>query len=181
MNQNRYFLFFLSLLCLQGFSAEQNTISEPENPYGVFSFSHELVLPGAPEVIYDAATGDISGWWDHSFSGSPYKLYIEAKPGGGFYEIFNESGDGVLHATVTAAERGKLLRFVGPLGLAGNAIDVVCTYTFAPVGEDSTKFFLDVHAAGELHPEWPALVERVWLHFMDDQFKPYIENGEHLQ
>ena len=89
MNRNRFFLLFLCL-CLAGFSAEQNDASEPKNPCGVFSFSHELVLPGTPEVIYDAATGDISGWWDHSFSGNPHKLYIKAKPGGGFYEIFDE-------------------------------------------------------------------------------------------
>jgi hypothetical protein len=47
-----------------------------------------------PEAVYDAATGDISGWWDHYTSEHPKKLYLEAKPGGGFYEIFNDSGDG---------------------------------------------------------------------------------------
>ncbi len=72
---------------------------KPKARYDVFSFEKEIVLPGTPESVYDAITGDISGWWDHSFSDKPYKLYIEAKPGGGFYEIFNEKGDGVKHAT----------------------------------------------------------------------------------
>src|SRR5262245_55635462 len=85
---------------------------------GGFVVEHELVLPGTPEAIYDALTGDVSGWWDHSFSGAPKRLYIEAKPGGGFYEIFDKSGDGAKHAEVITAERGKLLRFVGPLGLS---------------------------------------------------------------
>lgn len=142
--------------------------------HGTFAFSHQLTLPGSPEVIYDALTGDISGWWDHSFSEKPYKLYIEARPGGGFYEIFDESGDGVQHAVVTAAQRGKLLRFVGPLGLAGNAVELVCTYTLEAVG-DSTLLMLDVHAAGEIKPEWPALVEKVWHHFLDERFKGYLE------
>ncbi len=149
--------------------------------FGVFSLSHELVLPGTPEIIYDALTGDISGWWDHSFVPDPLKFYIEATPGGGFYEIFDDSGDGVLHATVTAAERGKMLRFVGPLGLAGYAINLVCTYNLSAVGEDSTKLQLSVRAAGEIHPGWPDTVKRVWFHFLDDQFKPYIENGKHLK
>lgn len=82
---------------------------ESKPKYDVFSFTQQLTLPGSPTEIYDAVTGDISGWWDHSFSDKPYKLYIEAKPGGGFYEIFNESGDGVKHATVTFADRGKRL------------------------------------------------------------------------
>src|SRR5579863_7165429 len=77
---------------------------------GAFQVQQELMLPASPEAVYDAVTGDISGWWDHSFSAHPKKLYIEAKPGGGFYEIFNDSGDGALHATVIYAERGKRLR-----------------------------------------------------------------------
>lgn len=59
---------------------------------GGFSFVLALTLPGAPEAIYDAVTGDISGWWDHSFSEKPARFYIEPKPGGGFWEIFDESG-----------------------------------------------------------------------------------------
>lgn len=60
----------------------------------VFSFDQRLTLPGSPQEIYDAITGDSGPWWDHSFSEKPYKLYTEAKPGGGLYEIFNENGDG---------------------------------------------------------------------------------------
>ena len=54
---------------------------------GSFAIEHTLVLPGTPETLYDALTGDISGWWDHTFSERPAKFYIEAKPGGGFWEI----------------------------------------------------------------------------------------------
>ncbi|MFH1196339.1 MAG: hypothetical protein V1720_11560, partial [bacterium] len=141
--------------------------------FDVFSFEKELILPGTPEVIYDAITGDISGWWDHSFKENPKKLYIEAKPGGGFWEIFDEEGNGALHATVIYADRGKMLRFDGPLGLSGKAVQVVCTYNFAPVGEDSTKFKLEVHASGEMEERIPALVEKVWEHFISERFKPY--------
>ena len=75
---------FLSVLNF----AQVNEHSKPH--YDIFSFEKIVNLPGTPEDIFDAATGDISGWWDHSFSGNPKKFYLEAKPGGGFYEIFDD-------------------------------------------------------------------------------------------
>ncbi|MFC2136006.1 SRPBCC domain-containing protein [Bacteroidota bacterium] len=149
--------------------------------YDVFSFKKEVTLPGTPEVIYDAITGDISGWWDHSFKEKPIKLYIEAKPGGGFWEIFDEEGNGALHATVIYAERGKMLRFEGPLGLSGKAIQLVCTYNFEPVGQDSTKLKLEVHGSGEMDENIPGIVENVWEHFIFERFEPYIDEGKHLK
>lgn len=148
---------------------------------GGFSFTIERTVPGTPNEIYDALTGDISGWWDHSFSSDPARLFIEAKPGGGFYEYFNERGDGVRHAVVTAAERGVLLRMEGPLGLAGHAVFMVHTYELERVGEASTRIRLSVRATGEVHEGWPETVEGVWDHFINEQFVPYVEAGRHLE
>ena len=139
-----------------------------------FVLENKIVLPGTPNKTYDAVTGDISGWWDHSFSESPQKLYIEARPGGGFYEIFDESGDGVLYARVTAAQRGRLLRFEGPLGLAGYALNMVTTYDFKPQGADSTRLKVSVHASGEMQKEWQEDVDRVWHHFLFERLLPYL-------
>lgn len=149
--------------------------------YNVFSFEKEVILPGSPEIIFDAVTGDISGWWDHSMSENPIAFYIEPFPGGGFYEIFDDEGNGVLHATVIYADRGKLLRFDGPLGLSGMAIQFVTTYQFEPVGTDSTLLKLSVHASGEMNETIPAIVESVWEHFIFEQLEPYIKEGKHLQ
>jgi len=155
----------------------------PENPpkpnKSGFSFEHELTLPGTTEEIYDAVTGDISGWWDHSFSENPLKFYIDPKPGGGFYEIFNESGDGVLHATVIYAERGKMLRMDGPLGLSGKAVKMVFTYTFEQVDPELTKLKLAVNGSGEIEEGTSEIVKNVWHHFLFDQLKPYVESGKH--
>ncbi len=172
-------MFRLSLLSgwMLLFLISVNAAAQQKQQYDVFSFEKEIVLPGTPESVYDAITGDISGWWDHSFSEKPYKLYIEAKPGGGFFEIINEKGDGVKHATVIYAERGKLLRMDGPLGLSGKAIQMVTTYTFAAAGNDSTRLLLSVHAAGEVEEGIPAIVEKVWDHFLIERFKPFIEAG----
>ena len=158
------------------FAQEQSKLN-----YAAFSFEKDVQLPGTPEIIFDAVTGDISGWWDHSFSDNPKKFFIEAKPGGGFWEIFDDEGNGVLHARVIYCDRGKLLRFDGPLGLSGKAIKVVTTYEFEPVGTDSTLFKVSVHASGEVDEGIPTIVESVWEHFIFEQLKPYIEEGKHLK
>jgi len=147
---------------------------EASTAYRQFTFSSSYRYPGTPEFVYDHLTGDISEWWDHSFSENPYRIFIEAKPGGGFYELFDSTGNGALHATVIAAERGKLLRLDGPLGLAGKALNLVCTYKLEALGADSTLLNLEVHGSGEIEEGLPEVVERVWNHFLGEQFGPYI-------
>lgn len=174
MNKN----LIISLILILGISLV-SPAQENIKPCRSFSFEQQLTLPGTATQIYDAMTGDISPWWDHSFSDKPYKLYIEPVPGGGFYEIFNAGGDGVRHATVTYSDRGKMLRFEGPLGLAGSAIQMVTTYEFIIAGPDSTTLKLSVHAAGEFPDAAPETVQSVWHHFLIERFKPYIESGEY--
>lgn len=171
-------LVLCAILLITASSCKQQSPETPSKPgYSVFSFEQEVRLPGSPNEIYDAISGDISGWWDHSFKERPHKLYLEAKPGGGFFEIFNERGEGAKHATVIYAERGKMLRFDGPLGLSGRALQLVCTYTFASSGADSTVLGLSVHGSGEIGEGLPKVVEGVWHHFLFERFKPYIESG----
>jgi len=171
-------LFAFSLFLITVHPQESEKITPH---FDIFTFEKIVTLPGLPEQIFDAATGDISGWWDHSFSGNPKKFYIEPKPGGGFYEIFDDEGNGVLHATVIFAQRGKLLRFDGPLGLSGRAVQIVTTYEFSSIGNDSTLMKVSVHGSGELEEGLPAIIERVWDHFIFERFKPYIENRKHLR
>ena len=146
------------------------------SPSPTFDFEMHFSYPGDPVFVYDHLTGDISEWWDHSFSESPHLIYIEARPGGGFYEIFDEEGNGALHATVIYADRGKLLRLEGPLGLSGQALTLVCTYSLSASGKDSTQLKLNVNASGEFTEETPQIVQQVWEHFLWEQFKPYIES-----
>jgi uncharacterized protein YndB with AHSA1/START domain len=143
---------------------------------GAFQVQQELILPASPEAVYDAATGDISAWWDHSFSEHPKKLYIEAKPGGGFYEIFDDAGNGVLHATVIYADRGKRIRFAGPLGFSGQAVTMVTTYDFLP-DPAGTKMRLTCNVSGQIAEGEDKTVDAVWHHFLSERLKPYIESG----
>jgi uncharacterized protein YndB with AHSA1/START domain len=147
-----------------------------ELKFGAFQVQQEVILPASPADVYDAVTGDISGWWDHHMSEHPKKLFVEAKPGGGFWEIFNDAGDGVLHATVIYAERGKRLRFHGPLGFSGQAVDVVTTYDFLP-DPAGTKLRLTCNVSGQVVDGEDKVVDSVWHHFLVEQLKPYIESG----
>jgi len=168
----------IMLLAMSLFSASSLWAENRPLKTGAFEVVHQLTLPGTPETIFDVMTGDIGGWWDHSFSEKPLKFYIEPKPGGGFYEIYDEAGNGVKHATVTAADRGKMLRYEGPLGLAGRAIFVVTTYQFKAVGSDSTQVTVNIHAAGEMEDGVAETVDQVWHHFLFERLKPYVEAGK---
>lgn len=159
-------LSMLSLACTQ---------SEKEEISKTFQFEMNFNYPGSPDFVFDHLTGDISEWWDHSFSSDPYKIFIEARPGGGFYEIFDESGDGALHARVIFAKRGEMLRMEGPLGLSGQALTLVSTYTLKASGSDGTQLTLNVNGAGAFTPDTPETVRQVWEHFLWERFKPYIE------
>lgn len=174
MRQIRHSIHLALLLFLIIFAWGCKT-SDQETVAQTFNFEMNFTYPGDPDFVYDHLTGDISEWWDHSFSPKPYKLYIEARPGGGFYEIFDESGDGALHARVTFAKRGEMLRMEGPLGLAGQALTLVCTYTLKPSDSEGTQLTLNVNGAGEFSAETPEIVRQVWEHFLWERFKPYIE------
>lgn len=142
---------------------------------GGFRFEQEVVVPGSPEVAFTAFTAETASWWDHHFSKQPKKLYFEARPGGGFWEIFDDAGHGVQHAVVNFADPPRLLRFTGPLGLTGRAIEMVHTLQFESVEGGKTKVKLEVRTFGELETSWPATLEAVWKHFLVERYLPYME------
>lgn len=169
--------FFL-LMALLAIAPAAFAESKPTTWNG-FSFEIQVVLPGKPEEIFDAATGDISGWWDHTFSGKPKAFYLEPKVGGAFMEIFDDEGNGARHAEVILCNRPKQIRFEGPLGLSGQAVQMIHTYTFDAVGADSTRMTVAVQGAGAVDGETGGIVEGVWKHFLIERFGPYIEAGKH--
>ncbi len=168
-------VFFLAF----AINAQQDKDQKPH--FDIFSFEKIVTLPGSPTQIFDDATGDISRWWDHSFSQNPKKLFLEAKPGGGFWEIFDDEGNGALHATVIYSERPKMIRFDGPLGLSGRAVQIVTTYEFTPVDKDSTLMKVSVHGSGEMEEGLSKIVEKVWEHFIFERFKPFVEAKNYVK
>jgi hypothetical protein len=122
-------VFWLLALAGSSLQAERKELKTE-----VFLVQRELVLPASQEAVFDAVTGDIRSWWDHSFllGASRRNSSSSQSPAAASREIRNDRGDGVLHATVTYCERGKTVRFGGPLGFSGQAVDVVTTYQFLP-------------------------------------------------
>jgi hypothetical protein len=141
--------------------------------YGAFAFHDTVTVPGAPEAAFDRFV-DVNAWWDHKFSAAPARFYLEPKAGGGFWELFDDRGNGVRHAEVIYVQRPGILRIEGPLGLSGHAIQLVATLRFTAQA-DSTVVALEVHGAGQVHEGWPELVRSVWHHFLAERYKPYSE------
>jgi len=141
-----------------------------------FALEQAVVVDATPEEAWEAFTGDVSGWWDHSFSGDPHRLTIEPRPGGGFVEVFDASGDGALHATVTMAKRAEELQFRGPLGFAKEGLNLQMAHRvrFEAV-EGGTRVSVAVRGIGEVPEGSPPIVQRVWRHFLEERFKPYVE------
>lgn len=149
------------------------------NPQGGFTSTHITTLPGSPDDIFDAMTGDILPWWDHHFSENPKSLKIEPWVGGRFIEEFDDEGNGALHATVILCNRPNMIRFDGPLGLTGRALTHVVTYEFTPQ-QDSTQVKVTVQLSGAIDTEWATIVDGVWKHFLIEAFQPYVLAGKHV-
>ena len=133
----------------------------------------ELTVPVPPEEAWNLFTGDVSGWWDHSFSEKPYRMVIDRKPGGGFWELFDAEGHGVKHAEIQWAEPGKVLKMRGPLGFSGKAVDLMHTFVFTPEG-GGTRITLTLNALGQIDDDAVAALDRVWEHFLVERYREYV-------
>lgn len=154
--------------------AQADTAAVRSAPTGAFVVTRSVLIDAPRAEVWAAATGDLTPWWDHSVSGDPHRMYVEPEPGGCFCEIFDASGDGVVHATVTMAREEQTLRYVGPLGFLGNALHMVTTWTFERE-DGGTRVTVEVHGSGEVHDDWPDALARVWRHFLVDRLEPYVE------
>lgn len=144
-----------------------------EQPYGAFAFQDGVEVPLEPLEAYRRFL-EVDAWWDHTFFGDPARMYVEAWPGGGFYERIDGPRAGVLHATVIFLEEGKTLRMRGPLGLSGLALDLVFTLSFEET-EGGTRVGLDARGSWELEEGWPETTQRVWHYLLAERYKPYCE------
>ncbi len=144
-----------------------------EFPLRGVTITKEVVVPAPPGEAWELFTGDVSAWWDHTFSGDPHRLVIDRKPGGGFWEIFDEAGHGVKHAEVIWADPGKVLKLRGPLGFSGMAVDFVHTFVFAAEGS-GTKVTLTLNALGQLDDGGVAALDQVWDHFLVDRYAAHV-------
>lgn len=143
------------------------------------AFTVEIAAP--VETVFDVATGDVSPWWDHSFMLEPAELVIEPEFGGRFYERFEAGApDGALHARVIYVDRPHNLRLHGPLGLSGRAVDLVTSWTLTEDAAGQTEFQVEFSIQGEVDEALAGVVREVWIHFIQDRLKPYVEGECYL-
>ncbi|MCA9663575.1 MAG: hypothetical protein KC486_34920, partial [Myxococcales bacterium] len=149
------------------------------SPARVFRFDLQVEVPVAPAQAYAMFTAEIGRWWDHHYAPEePVALLLEPTPGGAFYEVIDRRGAAAEHARVITAIPGELLRFVGPMGLAGEAVEMVHTLRFAAMeGDDAgrTRVSLEVRGLGDIDSDEARVVEAVWAHFLDEAYRPYVE------
>lgn len=159
----------------------QEPAVESFQPQGfVTSLTVEIAAP--VEAVFEAATGDVTGWWDHSFWPDPAQMVIEPRFDGRFYERFEADQDnGSLHARVIFVNAPHELRLHGPLGLSGRAVDLVSSWRLDAAADGAaTAFTVELHMAGEVDAELAGVVRTVWHHFIAERLKPYVEAGCHL-
>ena len=86
-----------------------------------FSIHHTVPLDVDPAQAYRAITEEVGSWWiaDHTWSGDPANLSIDARGGGCFCERLTDGGS-MQHMQVTWAQPGKELRMTGGAGTAAD-------------------------------------------------------------
>ena len=177
----------ISLAALLLVAAQPATGSAAETAIQAFEpqgfttrFTVEIEAPVTE--VFEAATGDVTGWWDHSFWPDPAEMVIEPRFDGRFYERFEAGSDnGTLHARVIFVRAPCQLRLHGPLGLSGRAFDMVTSWSLEDAGAgDRTAFTVELHMAGEIDAEMAAIVRSVWVHFIDARLRPWVEADCHL-
>lgn len=113
MNLRMLDSFVLMTLCAlpAAISAEVKLLSD-----NGFTVQHSVAVERDPEAVYHAMKL-IGQWWnpDHSWSGEPDNLYLDATPGGCFCERMPDGG-GVTHLRIISLKPGEQINFDGALG-----------------------------------------------------------------
>lgn len=151
-------------------------------PYDVQGFrtTQTITIAAPRDEVWEAATGDVSPWWDHTFKADRVELVIEPEFGGHFYERFREGEDsGAVHADIIYVDAPAALRMHGPLGLSGRSYDLVINWTLEEADESSTRFTVDLTMHGEIDADLAGVVHSVWTHFIGNRLKTYVEAGCH--
>src|SRR5258708_27368309 len=106
-----------------------------------------LVNLSAPDALM--AFTRVSSWWmsDHTYSGNPANLTLDARPGGCLCERF-PGGGGIEHLRVTYFEPGKYLILTGAMGpLLHEAVNGVIIVHVEPV-DGRSRLTMDYRASG---------------------------------
>lgn len=170
-------LLSLALLC----TAPTATAEVIDSAPGGFSLVHEVIIDAPRSEVWQAAVGNVGGWWssDHTISGDATNMSIDPVPQGCFCEAIGDHA-GVVHLTVTFVNPGVLLRLtggLGPLGLMG--VDGNMTWEFFDADDKTRVKF--AYAVGGYRPgglDTVAGPVDVVIGEALDRLKAYVETGD---
>ena len=145
-----------------------------------FTIRTVVEIAATPRAVYNALTAQVPNWWDpeHTWSGNPRNMSIDARAGGCFCERLT-SGGTVAHMTVVLADPPKTLRMSGALGpLQDQAIVGTMTWMLTESGvrtKVEMTYVVGGYMRGGVEPV-VKIVDQV-LAGQVQRLKRYIESG----
>ena len=140
-----------------------------------FRIEQEIKINAKPAKVFERLTGDVSPWWDHSFSEAPKAVVLEAKLGGRFYEDFGD-GNGAIYCTVMQLEKDAKLVLVGQMGMGGA---VYGNITFELVADGAATVLKLSHSAiGDVTDEHKKNYSQGWQDLLGKRLKSLVETGK---
>jgi uncharacterized protein YndB with AHSA1/START domain len=126
---------------------------------GGFTSTHTHTLPIPPTQAWTLLTKQLPSWWDadHSYSGIPENLSLDAGPGGCLCERL-DNGGWVEHLRVIYAAPGDTLRLAGALGpLVDMGLQGMMRWTLAADDAGGTVFTSRYVVSGSLEGGFESL------------------------
>ncbi len=143
----------------------------------------EETIEAPAEKVFDALTGDISGWWGFPFLLSPddaVSVTIDPKLGGLFYESWGDDGSGVILGTVTRLKKGRRLSIQGYMSLPGPLAGLI-DFQLTPNSPTSTTVKLFHSAFGTFDWQANRHYEPGWKHLLNIRLKQHVEQGRRFE
>jgi len=146
-----------------------------EETVNSFQIDQEIKIKASADKVFAHLTGDVSPWWDHSFSEKPKAIVLEPKVGGRFFEDFG-NGNGVIYCTVMHIVKNKKLVLQGAMGMAGAVFGNI---SFDLDEQDgATVLKLSHHAFGEVTEDHKKNYAGGWQALLGARLKGLIETGK---
>jgi DNA-binding transcriptional ArsR family regulator/uncharacterized protein YndB with AHSA1/START domain len=161
------------------FLARQDSVRPDGSAPATPTIELEVDLAAEPVQVFRALTEEIDAWWSYRVAADS-TIWLEAVPGGRFYEAF-AGGGGALYARVTYVRPGEALRFKGTMGLPDDACTNLIQMRLAPRAAGETRLTLVHRFPGNVSAITVETFERSWKELLCQHFKGYVEQGKHCE
>lgn len=138
--------------------------------------SAEFDYTASVSEVFSALTNNIDQWWTISAEGDSAGVYLEPKIGGRLYEQFDDSGNGVLFATVDHFKRDELLGFMGSMG-SDSTISLI-RMRLQALDNGSTRLVLRHKFIGSVKPSACEAFQQSWQLLLGSRLAHFISANQ---